>query len=152
MRPSASSSPVWKCSRYEVRKLKVESRKEGRSDSAAMATHRIEWLRLGLIPVQILLSGRQVLVCIIHREQRHLQVSVYELIGLKVLVILGVGELFSHLEPTSPKEKLQQCGERHEHVHVPQGWRGLSAWLPEAPEVFQPPFLALQTGGQSGKG
>lgn len=27
----------------------------------------------------------------------NLQVSVYELIGLKVLVILGVGELFSHL-------------------------------------------------------
>ena len=61
------------CSSYLTRKKrKVESRKEGRSDSAAMATHRIEWLRLGLIPVQILLSGRQVLVCIIHREQRHL--------------------------------------------------------------------------------
>lgn len=101
---------------------------EGRTQRLSSCGHRIGWLRSSLIPVQILLSGRQILVHIIHREQGHLgqqrgkqwasislhtclslisvpyptpnlKVSVYELICLKVVVILtkGVNELFSHL-------------------------------------------------------
>lgn len=66
--------------------------------------------------------------------------------------LAGMTTQSAHLEPASIEEELQQSGERHIHVQVPQRWPRVLAWLQRfgSPCLWLHKLAANQGEGKEG--